>query len=71
MRPDTACNLRSVKKNKQKNVVKQPFRNDSSLGYSSLKFVSNDTEIEIRHLEEGLQPVFKENPREYLLVSRL
>lgn len=35
MRPDTACNLRSVKKNKQKNVVKQPFRNDSSLGYSS------------------------------------
>lgn len=35
MKPDIAYNLRSVKKNNKKNVVKQPFRNDS-VGYSSL-----------------------------------
>lgn len=32
----------------------------------SIKFVSNDKQIEIRHLEEGLQPIFKEKRREYL-----
>lgn len=50
--------------------AQQTFRSDS-LGCSSLTFVSNGAWVEIRHLEDGLQPVFKENTRECLFVSRL
>lgn len=42
MRPDTASNLRSVKKNNLKNVVKHAFRKDSLGKAHSIKSVSND-----------------------------